>query len=217
MTRVVVAAHHDLVRSQLAAVLTVSGCEVVGVAADGPGAVEVAARTAPDVVLMDFSGATLDGISATCQITSAGTGTRVLMLTEPGQDTHLFYALKAGAAGFLRAGTPPGPLLAAIETVAAGEALLAPGATRRLIEEHVHTSVPGDGASAAIDRLTDREREVLGLVARGLSNGEIAFALGAAEDEVALLVQRILAGVDLSTRVQLVVLAYEVGLLQPCA
>ena len=215
MTTVVVADDQDLVRSGLELVLGARGCEVVGSASDGREAVEVVRRTAPDVVLMDIRMPVLDGIAATEQITAAGLPTRVLVLTTYDLDTYVYGALKAGASGFLLKATPPDRLVAGIETVAAGEALLAPSLTRKLIEQHVRGPAPVDGVPAALAGLTDREREVFVLIARGLGNDEIAAALVVSESTVKTHVNRILAKLGLRTRVQLVVLAYESGAVQP--
>lgn len=215
MTRVVIADDQDLVRSGLELVLAARGCEVVGTAADGREALEVVRRTEPDVVLMDIRMPVLDGIAATAQITASGLPTRVLVLTTYDLDSYVYGALKAGAAGFLLKATPPDRLVAGIETVAAGEALLAPSLTRRLIEEHVRGPSPVDGVPAAVAGLTDREREVFLLIARGLSNDEVAARLVVSESTVKTHVNRILAKLGLRTRVQLVVLAYETGVIRP--
>ena len=211
---VVVADDQDLVRSGLEMVLTARGIDVVGSAADGQQAVEQVARHAPDVVLMDIRMPVMDGIAATRQITAAGGPTEVLVLTTYDVDTYVYEALKAGAAGFLLKATPPDRLIAGIETVAAGEALLAPTLTRRLIEEHVRRPPPV-GASDELVALTEREREVFGLIARGLSNEEIRAALVISEATVKTHVNRILAKLGLTSRVQLVVLGYETGLVRP--
>ena len=183
--------------------------------ADGREAVEVVRRTEPDVVLMDIRMPVLDGIAATEAITAAGLPARVLVLTTYDLDSYVYGALRVGAAGFLLKATPPDRLVAGIETVAAGEALLAPSLTRRLIEEHVRGPAPVDGVPVELAGLTEREREVLVLVARGLTNDEVAAALVVSEATVKTHVNRILAKVGLRTRVQLVVLAYECGLVRP--
>jgi DNA-binding NarL/FixJ family response regulator len=164
---------------------------------------------------MDIRMPVLDGIAATARITASGSATRVLILTTYDIDTYVYGALKAGAAGFLLKATPPDRLIAGIETVAAGEALLAPSLTRRLIEEHVRRPVPTDGVPAELTDLTEREREVFGLIARGLSNDEIGASLVISEATVKTHVNRILAKLGLVSRVQLVVLGYETGLVQP--
>ena len=215
MTRVVVADDQDLVRSGLEMVLATRGIDVVGTAADGREAVSVVMREQPDVVLMDIRMPVLDGIAATRELVEAGSPTKVLVLTTYDIDTYVYGALKAGASGFLLKATPPDRLIAGIETVAAGEALLAPSLTRRLIEEHVRRPAPDTRLSGSVERLTEREREVFGLIARGLSNDEIRDALVGSEATVTTHVNRILAKLGLSSRVQVVVLGYETGLVQP--
>ena len=215
MTSVVIADDQDLVRSGLAMVLEARGCDVVGEAADGRQAVEVVRRTQPDVVLMDIRMPVLDGIAATRELTEAGVPSRVLVLTTYDLDHYVYGALRAGAAGFLLKATPPDRLVAGVETVAAGESLLAPTLTRRLIEEHVRRPAPNTGVPPALRELTERELEVCALIARGRSNDEIAAELVVAEATVKTHVNRILAKLGLRTRVQVVVLAYETGLVRP--
>ena len=213
--RVVVADDQDLVRSGLEMVLTARGVEVVGSASDGRAAVDVVRRTRPDVVLMDIRMPVLDGIAATREITATDLPTRVLVLTTYDLDSYVYGALQAGAAGFLLKATPPDRLVAGIETVAAGESLLAPSLTRRLIEEHVRGPAPVDGVPTSLSPLTQRELEVFVLIARGLSNDEIAAHLVVSEATVKTHVNRVLSKLALRTRVQLVVLAYETGLVRP--
>ena len=213
--RVVVADDQELVRSGLEMVLGARGVDVVGLASDGREAVAVVRRTRPDVCLMDIRMPVLDGIAATAQIAADGAGTRVLVLTTYDVDLYVYGALKAGAAGFLLKATPPDRLVAGIETVAAGEALLAPTLTRRLIEEHVRQPPPFQGLPAELAALTEREREVFGLIARGLSNDEIRAELVISEATVKTHVNRILAKVGATSRVQLVVLGYETGAVRP--
>lgn len=215
MTRVVVADDQDLVRSGLRLVLEARGVEVVAEAADGLQAVDAVRRTRPDVVLMDIRMPALDGIAATRELTRAGVATRVLVLTTYDLDRYVYAALRAGAAGFLLKATPPRRLVDGIETVAAGEALLAPSLTRRLIEQHVHGPAPSDGPPAVLATLTERECEVFLLVARGRSNAEIAAGLVVTEATVKTHVNRILTKLGMRTRVQLVVLAYESGAVRP--
>jgi len=215
MTRVVVADDQDLVRSGLAMVLDARGVEVVGEAADGRQAVDVVRRTSPDVVLMDIRMPVLDGIAATRELTALGLPTRVLVLTTYDLDGYVYDALRAGAAGFLLKATPPDRLVAGIETVAAGESLLAPSLTRRLIEEHVRRPAPADGVPERLRVLTERELEVFTLIARGLSNEDICARLVVAEATVKTHVNRVLAKLGARTRVELVVLAYETGLVRP--
>ena len=215
MTRVVVADDQDLVRSGLAMVLDARGVEVVGEAADGRQAVDVVRRTSPDVVLMDIRMPVLDGIAATRELTALGVPTRVLVLTTYDLDGYVYDALQAGAAGFLLKATPPDRLVAGIETVAAGESLLAPSLTRRLIEEHVRRPAPAEGVPERLRVLTERELEVFTLIARGLSNEDICARLVVAEATVKTHVNRVLAKLGARTRVELVVLAYETGLVRP--
>ncbi len=213
MTRVVVADDQELVRSGLQLVLETRGCEVVGTAGDGREAVEVVRRTEPDVVLMDIRMPVMDGIAATRELTTAGVPTKVLVLTTYDLDRYVYDALEAGAAGFLLKATPPDRLVEGIRTVCAGESLLAPSLTRRLIEEYLRHP-PADGELHALGGLTDRERQVLVLMARGLSNDEIAGELVVAQATVKTHVNRVLAKLGVTTRVQAVVLAYESGLVR---
>ncbi len=215
MTTVVVADDQDLVRSGLRLVLEKGGIDVVGEAADGRQAVDVVRRTGADVVLMDIRMPVLNGIAATRELMRLGGRTRVLVLTTYDLDEYVYAALCAGAAGFLLKATPPDRLVEGIRTVAAGEALLAPALTRRLIEEHISRPPPSSGVPAGLRELTEREREVLVLVARGLSNEEIARNLFIAQVTVKTHVNRILAKLGLRGRVQAVVLAYEPGLVTP--
>jgi DNA-binding NarL/FixJ family response regulator len=215
VTTVVIADDQDLVRSGLEMLLSTRGITVVGEAADGRAAVEVVRRTQPDVVLMDIRMPLLDGIAATRELLGTGSRSRVLVLTTYDLDRYLYEALQAGASGFLLKATPPDRLAAGIETVALGESLLAPSLTRRLIEEHVRRPPPFDGVPDALRRLTDREMDVFGLIARGLSNDEIAADLLVTEATVKTHVNRVLAKLGIRTRVQAVVLAYETGLVRP--
>ena len=215
MTSVVVADDQDLIRSGLRMVLEARGVDVVGEAADGAQAVETVTRTTPDVVLMDIRMPVLDGIGATARLTASGVRTRVLVLTTYDLDEYVYGALRAGAAGFLLKATQPDRLVAGIDTVAAGEALLAPGLTKRLIEQHLKRPPTPAGVPAPLRVLTERELEVLVLMARGLSNDEIAAALVVSAATVKTHVNRVLAKLGLRGRVQAVVLAYESGLVQP--
>ncbi len=215
MTRLVIADDQELVRAGLQLVLEARGCEVVGVAGDGCEAVDVVRRTSPDVVLMDIRMPVLDGIAATRALTSGGSGTRVLVLTTYDLDRYVYDALAAGAAGFLLKATPPDRLVEGIRTVCAGESLLAPSLTRRLIESYLQHP-PADGAPPpGLGELTDRERQVLVLMARGLSNDDIAADLVVAPTTVKTHVNRVLAKLGVTSRVQAVVLAYEHGLVRP--
>lgn len=212
---VVIADDQELVRSGLRMVLEARGVEVLGEAADGRHAVDLVTRMVPDVVLMDVRMPVMDGIAATEQITSCGVGTRVLILTTYDADAYVYAALRAGAAGFLLKATAPGRLVVGIHTVSAGEALLSPSLTQRLIEQHVQGPAPNIGTPAALRALTDREREVLALVARGLSNIQIAATMVVSEATVKTHMNRLLAKLGQCSRVQLVVLAYETGFVRP--
>jgi DNA-binding NarL/FixJ family response regulator len=215
VTTVVVADDQELVRSGLELVLAARGCEVLGSAGDGREAVEQARRLRPDVVLMDIRMPVLDGIAATREITTAGLETRVLVLTTYDLDAYVYEALRAGAAGFLLKATPPDRLAEGVRTVAAGEALLAPSLTRRLIEEHVHQPPPVPGLPHELQGLTERELEVFDLIARGLANDEIAARLVVSGATVKTHVNRVIAKLDGRSRPQLIVLAYECGRVRP--
>ena len=215
MTTVVIADDQELVRSGLQLVLEARGCAVVGVAGNGREAVEVVRRKAPEVVLMDIRMPVLDGIAATRELTAAGLPSRVLVLTTDDLDRDVDDALAAGAAGFLLKATPPDRLVEGIRTVAAGEALLAPTLTRRLIEAYLRQPPPVSGVPDRFAKLTEREREVLVLMARGRSNDEIAGDLVVAPATVKTHVNRVLAKMGVVTRVQAVVRAYEYGLVHP--
>jgi DNA-binding NarL/FixJ family response regulator len=219
--RVVIVDDHQLIRSGLRLLLdSEPDLTVVGEAGDGRSAVEVAAREQPDVVLMDIQMPGIDGVAAT-RLLAADPRTaavRVLVLTTYDTDEHVFGALAAGASGFVLKTTPPVDLLAAIRTVAAGEALLAPSVTRRLIAAYtaVRPAHPGLTLPAAdpLDGLTAREREVLVLVARGLSNPQIAERLRVGPATVKTHMSRLLAKTNSRDRAQLVVVAYESGLVR---
>ncbi|HEX5561454.1 MAG TPA: response regulator transcription factor [Nocardioidaceae bacterium] len=214
MTRVVVVDDQALVRGGFAMILsTEPDLEVVGEAGDGEEAVRLCAERRPDVVLMDIRMPVLDGVEATRRVTAAGTG-RVLVLTTFDLDEYVYDAIRAGASGFLLKDVPPAELAHAVRTVAAGETLLAPSITRRLVEEFVRRPAPGR-ADPRLARLTDREREVLVLVGRGLSNAEVAQRLVVSETTAKTHVSRILTKLSLRDRVQAVVLAYESGLVRP--
>ena len=217
MTTVVIADDQVLVRSGLELVLTTRGVEVVGQAADGRAAIEAVRRLDPDVVLMDIRMPVLDGIAATRELSTSRRRTKVLILTTYDVDRFVYQALRAGAAGFLLKTTRPDQLVAGIETVAAGDALLAPSLTRRLIEEHLRQPPPSQSVPAPLEPLTPRELEVFTMISRGLANDEIARALRVSEATVKSHVNRILAKLSLRSRVLAVVLAYESGLIRPGA
>jgi DNA-binding NarL/FixJ family response regulator len=214
-TRVLVADDEALLRTAFAALIAAEDdLEVVGQAGDGRQAVDLAAQLAPDVVLMDVRMPVMDGIEATREITSGVTATasRVLILTTFDLDEYVFEALRAGASGFALKSRPLDELLTAIRVVADGEALLAPTVTRRLIEHFSKAHrAPGE-ARKDVGELTDREREVLALIAQGLSNHELAEALHVTLPTVKTHVSRILAKLGARDRTQLVILAYEAGL-----
>jgi DNA-binding NarL/FixJ family response regulator len=215
--RVVIADDQALVRAGFRMILEADeGIEVVAEAADGEQAISAVRRRQPDVVLMDIRMPRLDGLEATRRILAGGTACRVLMLTTFDLDEYVYAALQAGASGFLLKDVTPEHLVAAVRLVAAGDALLAPSITRRLIERFVHGAPPPtERPPAALASLTAREREVLTLVARGRSNGELAAELYLSEATVKTHVARILAKLGLRDRVQAVVLAYETGLVRP--
>lgn len=217
--RVVVVDDQDLIRSGVVALVShTPGMEVVGEASDGERAVDIVRQTLPDVVLMDIRMPELDGISATERIVADPelAGVRVIILTTFEGDAEVLGALRAGASGFLGKGSAPDELVAGIRTVAAGDALLSPAATAAVVE-HVlaepvtHTSVDSD----ALNRLTPREREVVALVAQGLSNDEIAERLFVSPLTAKTHVSRALTKTGVRDRVQLVVLAYRSGLITP--
>jgi DNA-binding NarL/FixJ family response regulator len=191
--------------------------EVVGEAADGAEAVAQARRLGPDVVLMDVRMPTMDGLEATRQLAGPGVAnpTKVLILTTFDLDEYVYEALRAGASGFLLKDAPPEELAAAIRVIAAGEALLAPSVTRRLIQRFADQPAPKAADAKVLERLTDRETEVLRLLARGLSNAQIAAELVVSETTVKSHVAHLLMKLGLHDRVQAVVLAYETGFVQP--
>jgi DNA-binding NarL/FixJ family response regulator len=214
--RVLVVDDQELVRAGFVALLRSDAAIVIaGEAADGAEAVELARGSSPQVVLMDIRMPVMDGIAATREIATSGLTTRVLVLTTYDLDRYVYDALKAGAGGFMLKTSPPDRLAQAVEIVAAGEALLAPTVTQRLIAEHVRRPPPSLGVPEPLGELTPRECEVLVLVARGLSNNEIAALLTVSLATVKTHVNRILAKLDLRSRAQAVVAAYESGLVRP--
>lgn len=193
------------------------GIEVVGEASDGREAIDQARRLHPDVILMDIRMPEMDGLAATKQIASELPDCNVLILTTYDLDEYVFEALKVGASGFLLKDSPPEQLLAGVRSVARGDALLAPSITRRLIEEFAERPQVDDEYASRISSLTQRETEVLKLIAQGLSNAEIAGALFLGEATVKSHVTNILMKLQVRDRVQAVVAAYESGLVKPGA
>ncbi len=218
-TRCLIADDQAMVREGFAAVLTAQpGLQVVGLAADGADAVRQVRHLEPDVVLMDVRMPVMDGLQATREILGAGAGSalpRVLMLTTFDLDDYVYAALRAGASGFLLKDATAAELVTAVRVVAAGEALLAPSVTRRLIADFARQQQPDQPLPPALDALTQRETEVLRLIARGLSNTEISRTLVIAEQTTKTYVGRILAKLNLRDRAQAVVVAYETGLITP--
>ncbi|MEU1508516.1 response regulator transcription factor [Kitasatospora sp. NPDC005748] len=219
--RVIIVDDQAMVRAGFAALLGVqSDIDVVGDAADGAQALEVCGRTHPDVVLMDVRMPVMDGLEAARRLLDPAVPgahrPKVLMLTTFDVDDYVYEALRAGASGFLLKDAPPADLIAAVRVVAAGDALLAPSVTRRLIEDFARTRpARRREPKLRLNGLTPRETEVLELIARGLSNQEIAAGLVLAEQTVKTHIGRILAKLDLRDRAQAVVLAYESGLVTP--
>jgi DNA-binding NarL/FixJ family response regulator len=218
--RVLVVDDQGLVRAGFRMILEAQpDVEVVGEAVDGLEAVEAARRLRPDVVLMDIRMPRLDGLEATRRLAGPGASNpvKVLILTTFDLDEYVYEALRAGASGFLLKDVRREDLVAAVRVVAAGEALLAPSITKRLIGEFARRPRPVHAAPAALEVLTAREREVLGLMCRGHSNAEIAAELVISEQTVKTHVGNVLAKLGLRDRIHAVILAYEVGLIQPGA
>jgi DNA-binding NarL/FixJ family response regulator len=214
--RVLVADDQELVRAGFCVILEAAGFTVVGEAADGEAAVALAASERPDVVLMDIRMPVMDGLEATRRITSPGDGApKVVILTTFDLDDYVYEALRAGASGFLLKDAPRADLAAAIRVAAAGDALLAPSVTRRLIEAFARRPAPAAPSPSRLASLTPRERDILLLVARGQSNAEIARDLVVSEATVKTHVGHLLAKLGLRDRVQAVILAYETGAVTP--
>ena len=213
--RVALADDHEMVRAGLRLLLEAEpDIEVVGEAADGAEAIEVVRWRSPDVVLMDVQMPRVDGIEATSAITAGGDARRVIVLTTFDLDEYVFAALRSGASGFLLKNAPGDDLVAAIRTVAAGDALLAPQVTRRVIEAFTRRRPPAETARETAG-LSPREREVLLLVARGRSNAEIAAELYLGEATVKTHLSSVFAKLGLHDRVEAVIYAYESGLIEP--
>ena len=214
--RVLVADDQELVRAGFCVILgATGGIEVIGEAADGEQAVALAAALAPDVVLMDIRMPGMDGLSATRLITARERAPKVVMLTTFDLDDYVYEALRAGASGFLLKDSPRADLVAAVRAAAAGDALLAPSVTRRLIEAFARRPPEAMPAPSRLASITARESDVLLLLARGRSNAEIAAALFVSEATVKTHVASLLAKLGLRDRVQAVILAYETGLVVP--
>jgi RNA polymerase sigma factor (sigma-70 family) len=214
--RVLLVDDDDLMRAGLRAVLSSDeNVEVVGEASDGRAGIEQARALLPDVVLMDVRMPDLDGIAATSEVLGTSPEVKVVILTTFEQDDYIFGALTAGASGFLLKRSSPEQLLAAIHTVAAGDSLLSPSVTRTVIDRMARQPAPAADSGKLLEQLTPREREVLELIARGLSNAEIAASLVVEESTVKTHVKRILMKLRLRDRVQAVIFAYESGLTRP--
>ena len=216
MIRVLIADDQGMVRAGFRSLLeTEPGLEVVGEAANGEEAVSQAAALDPDVTLMDIRMPVLDGLAATRQLAGAGARTRVLVLTTFDLDEYVFEALRAGASGFLLKDAPAEQLAEAIRVVARGDSLLAPEVTRRVIDAFVSRPAPAPPPRDRLATLTPRELEVLGLLARGLSNQEISRTLFVSEATTKTHVSNLLAKLHITDRVQAVIVAYECGLVVP--
>jgi len=210
--RVLIADDQALIRAGLSALLRAAGLDVAGEAENGVQAVELAASLRPDVIIMDIRMPVLDGLDATERILAAAPGARILVLTTFDLDEYVYRALAAGAAGFLLKETPPAAIVAAVHAVAAGDVLISPAITQRLVETYAlhHRRTTTDLAG-----LTARETEVLRLVAHGLSNAQIAARLVLSESTVKTHVKNLMGKLDLSSRAQVVVAGYESGLVVP--
>jgi DNA-binding NarL/FixJ family response regulator len=219
MIRILLCDDQALVRSGFRMILEArEDLEVVGEAEDGREAIELSRQLEPDVILMDVRMPNVNGVEATRQLVDAGSSARILILTTFDLDEYVYDALRAGASGFLLKDVQPAQLVDAIRVVSAGEALLAPSVTRRLLDRFAD-ALPGDEAKPppALESLTERELEVLKLLAGGLSNAELADRLFLSETTVKSHISSVLRKLDLRDRVQAVVLAYEAGLVRPGA
>ena len=218
MIRVVITDDQPLMREGLRTILDAqSDIEVVGEASDGAEACDQSARLVPDVIVMDLRMPGVDGVEATRRLSEAGAPARVLVLTTFDDDESVYEALSAGAAGFLLKTASPTELAGAVRSIAAGDRLLAPELTRRLVEAHVGRPRPGGRGAPALADLTDRELEVLTLVGRGRSNADIAAALFLSPATVKTHINRIFGKLQVRDRAQAVVIAYETGLVTPGA
>jgi DNA-binding NarL/FixJ family response regulator len=216
VTRVLIVDDDDLMRAGLAELLSNDPTiQIVGQAATGRQAIDRTCRLAPDVVLMDVRMPDLDGIAATRELAQLAPDARILILTTFEQDDYVFGALRAGASGFLLKRTRPEELIAAVHTIAAGDSLLSPSVTRRVIDRMAAQPTPELTDHAKLGELTPRERQVLELIARGLANREIAATLVVEESTIRTHVKRILMKLHLRDRIQAVIFAYETGINHP--
>lgn len=216
MTSVLIADDDGLMRAGLAEILASdASITVIGQAADGLEAISAARSLCPDVVLMDVRMPGLDGIAATERLTATVPATKVLILTTFEDDDYIFPSLRAGASGFLLKRARPEELIAAVHTVAAGDALLSPSVTRRVIDRMARQPATPFPDRAALDQLTTREKEVLALIARGLSNREISARLVVEDATVRSHIRRILMKLQLRDRIQIVIYAYETQVIRP--
>ena len=217
-TRILIADDEELVHTGFRMILEAEDdFEVLGEASNGTEAVEMARSLQPEVILMDIRMPGMDGLEATRQIVESEKtpSSRVLILTTFDEDEYVYEALRAGASGFLLKRTPAATLVEGIKVIADGDALLAPSVTRRLIDQFARSPEPGKSEAKALQLLSPREREVLALVARGLSNGECAEQLFMSEGTVKTHVKRIYTKLDLRDRTQAVIFAYEAGMVDP--
>lgn len=216
--RVLIVDDQALVRAGFRMILEAQpDLEVVGEAGDGSAAIDAVRTLRPDVVLMDVRMPGIDGIEATRRLTEAGMSGKIVILTTYDLDEYVFDALAAGASGFLLKHVPPEELVRGVRVAASGEALLAPSITKRLIEEFAKQRAPVRASGTDLKTLTDREREVLTLLGRGLSNPEIARDLKVGEATVKTHIAHVLDKLELRDRVQAVIFAYEIGLIKPGA